>query len=125
MRTRPRPETPNLLKRFSSWECSRSSHSRASGSAKTVVASSNETPCFFRFLAAFRTSQANTIYVYTIINVVYQGADDLEKAGVRHSLWKLVPRLPLTWIATGSIKISDASRRYGARLRVRSIRASE
>ena len=29
----------------------------ASGSAKTVAASSNETPCFFRFEAAFRSSQ--------------------------------------------------------------------
>ncbi len=60
MRIRPWLEIPNLLNRFSLWECSRSSHSRASGSAKTVAASSKETPCFLRFLVAFPASQVNT-----------------------------------------------------------------
>jgi hypothetical protein len=39
------------------------------GIGKTEAASSNETPCFSRFLAAFRASQADTIYVYTIISM--------------------------------------------------------
>src|ERR1700739_2172016 len=67
MRTRPLSEMPSLLKRASCCECSRSSHSSASGSAKTVTASSKATPCFLKFLVAFRASQVNTIYVYTII----------------------------------------------------------
>lgn len=67
MRTRPLSEMPSLLKRASCCECSRSSHSSASGSAKTVTASSKATPCFLKFLVAFRASQVNTIYIYTII----------------------------------------------------------
>ena len=35
--------------------------SRASGSPKTVAASSKDTPCFFRLLRAFRASQENTL----------------------------------------------------------------
>jgi len=66
MTMRPLTEIPNLLNLSSRVECSRSSHSSASGSAKTVAASSKETPCFSRFLVAFRASQVNTIYVYTI-----------------------------------------------------------
>lgn len=60
MSTRPRAEMPSLLNLFSMSECSRSSHWRASGSAKTVAASSKETPCFSRFLVAFLESQVNT-----------------------------------------------------------------
>ena len=66
MTIRSSTEIPGLLNRFSWWECSQSSHSSASGSANTVAASSKEMPCFSRFRAAFRASQANTIYVYTI-----------------------------------------------------------
>jgi hypothetical protein len=67
MRTRPLSEMPSLLNRASCCECFRSSHSSASGSAKTVTASSKATPCFLKFLVALRASQVNTIYVYTII----------------------------------------------------------
>src|SRR6202007_1081341 len=43
----------------------RSGPSSASGSKKTVTASSNETPCFAALASAFRGSHSNTYLVYT------------------------------------------------------------
>jgi hypothetical protein len=59
--TRPPDERPNRRNRVSSVECARSGPSSASGSAKTVVASSNETPCFRRFVEALCASHSNTV----------------------------------------------------------------
>jgi len=42
-----------VMERFSSTEWSGSGSVKASGSVKTLRASSNETPCFLRFDAAF------------------------------------------------------------------------
>lgn len=47
--------------------------SRASGSAKTVAASSNATPCLSRFPLAFFPSHSNTAFQY-IQNLGAQGA---------------------------------------------------
>ena len=94
MTIRPSAENPNLLNLFSRVECSKSSHSSASGSAKTV--------------AAFRASQANTIYVHTIIIMTmssvlrswqWLGPDCAAPP------WKLLTFDWLTSILTGSIKI--------------------
>src|SRR5215813_268811 len=46
-------ECPIMISRGSSRECSSSSKMRAKGSEKTVSASSNATPCFVKFAAAF------------------------------------------------------------------------
>ena len=46
-------ERPMVMKRLSSVEWSGSGRVSANGSVKTVLASSNETPCFLRFDAAF------------------------------------------------------------------------
>ena len=51
-------EAPTRFERHSSSECSGSSQSRASGSLKTVAASSNDTPCFLRLLRALRLEVA-------------------------------------------------------------------
>ena len=51
--------------RDSADECCRSGPSSASGSRKTVTASSNETPCFAALASAFRGSHSNTYLVYT------------------------------------------------------------
>ena len=48
---RPRSETPSKTNRSSSIECLPSFVMRPSGSAKTVVASSKETPCLAKLLA--------------------------------------------------------------------------
>src|SRR5215216_3589498 len=50
------PRTTNLS---SSSECKGSGIVRDNGSAKTVEASENETPCFVRFSAAFSSSHSN------------------------------------------------------------------
>src|SRR5258708_977702 len=51
-------ECPIMISRGSSLECSLSSKMRARVSEKTVSASSNETPCFARFAAAFSGSHS-------------------------------------------------------------------
>src|SRR5271157_5288239 len=51
-------DSPRLTKRSSSSECSGSGIVRASGSPKTVLASSNETPCFLRFCLALLSSHS-------------------------------------------------------------------
>jgi len=48
-----------VRRRSSLVECSRSSTVVATGSPKTVLASSNDTPCFVRFVAAFSGSHSN------------------------------------------------------------------
>src|SRR5208283_2120465 len=51
-------DSPRLTKRSSSSECSGSGIVRASGSPKTVIASSNDTPCFLRFCLALLSSHS-------------------------------------------------------------------
>jgi len=84
-----------------------SSHSKASGSANTVAASSNETPCFSKFPDAFRESQVNTIYVYTINKTIRPRKNHALRIliGLSVRLWKLVIFDRLTSILAGSIKI--------------------
>ena len=56
---RPLADRPIVTKRASSVECSGSGIVPASGSPKTVDASSNETACFAKLAAAFRGSHWN------------------------------------------------------------------
>jgi hypothetical protein len=65
MSTRPLAERPSRRNRDSADECCRSGPSSASGSRKTVTASSNETPCFSALALAFSGSHSNTNLVYT------------------------------------------------------------
>src|SRR5260221_14796638 len=65
MSTRPLADRRSRKKRDSADECWRSGPSSASGSRKTVTASSNETPCFAALASAFRGSHSNTHLVYT------------------------------------------------------------
>ena len=58
-RTRRPREIPSKTNRSSSIECRGSPAMRPSGSPKTVPASSNDTPCLARFLAAFCGSHSN------------------------------------------------------------------
>src|SRR5271157_6015403 len=51
-------DSPRLTKRSSSSECNGSGTVRASGSPKTVLASSNDTPCFLRFCLALFSSHS-------------------------------------------------------------------
>ena len=54
MSTCPLADRPSRRNRHSADECCRSGPSSASGSRKTVTASSNETPCFAALASAFR-----------------------------------------------------------------------
>ena len=65
MSTRPPADRPSRRNRDSAEECCRSGPSSASGSRKTVTASSKETPCFAALASAFRGSHSNTGLVYT------------------------------------------------------------
>ena len=65
MSTCPRADRPSRRNRDSADECCRSGPSSASGSRKTVTASSNETPCLAALASAFRGSHSNTHLVYT------------------------------------------------------------
>src|SRR4051812_30037785 len=65
MSTRPLRDRPSRRNRDSADECCRSGPSSASGSRKTLTASSNETPCFTALASAFRGSHSNTYLVYT------------------------------------------------------------
>jgi hypothetical protein len=60
IRILPVMDAPSRFDRNSSSECPGSSQSRASGSLKTVAASSNDTPRFLRLLRAFLASQGRT-----------------------------------------------------------------
>src|SRR5712692_4687979 len=53
-----RRDSPSVINRSSSSECSGSPIVRARGSAKTVLASSNDTRCFFRLRLAFSSSHS-------------------------------------------------------------------
>ena len=53
-------DLPSLFDRGSSSECDASNQSSASGSEKTVAASSKVTPCFLKFRTAFAVSHENT-----------------------------------------------------------------
>ena len=67
MSTRDATDRPSRRKRASLAECAKSGPSSASGSAKTVTASSNATSCFARLAAAFFASHSNTYFsIYTI-----------------------------------------------------------
>ena len=72
MSTSPPADRPSRRNRDSADECSRSGPSSASGSRKTVTASSNETPCFAALASAFRGSHSNTYLVYTKLSVPLQ-----------------------------------------------------
>ena len=61
MSTRPAEDRPRRRNRTSCAECVKSGPSSASGSANTVMASSNETPCFRRLETALPVSHSNTI----------------------------------------------------------------
>lgn len=65
MRMTPDSE-PASLNNLRSWavECFVSSPSRPFGSEKAVAASSNEIPCFSRFVVAFRSSHSNILCIY-------------------------------------------------------------
>ena len=63
--TRSVRDRPSRRNRDCADECCRSGPSSASGSRKTVTASSNETPCFAALASAFRGSHSNTHLVYT------------------------------------------------------------
>jgi hypothetical protein len=65
MSTRPLRDRPSRRNRDSADECCRSGPSSASGSRKTLTASSNETACFTALASAFRGSHSNTYLVYT------------------------------------------------------------
>lgn len=65
MSTCPSAARPSRRNLDSADECSRSGPSSASGSRKTVTASSNATPCFTALVSAFRGSHSNTYSVYT------------------------------------------------------------
>src|SRR5688572_29289883 len=65
MSTCPPADRPSRRNRDSADECCRSGPSSASGSRKTVTASSNEMPCFAALASAFRGSHSNTHLVYT------------------------------------------------------------
>src|SRR6185503_19742103 len=54
-----KPDWPRTTNLSSSWECKASGIVRDNGSAKTVEASENETPCFVRFSPAFSSSHSN------------------------------------------------------------------
>ena len=58
-------EAPRRFERHSNSECSGSSQSKASGSLKTVAASSKDTPCFFRLLRAFWHPKRTHFCIYT------------------------------------------------------------
>jgi len=55
----PDDANPIVRNRSSSAEWSASKKVKAKGSEKTVVADSNEMPCFRRFVSAFSWSQSN------------------------------------------------------------------
>src|SRR6185369_18001847 len=67
--TLPEPLLANRNRRGSDSECSKSSPSKPSGSRNAVAASSKDTPCLRQLLWAFRRSQSNMSYVYTIYNL--------------------------------------------------------
>src|SRR6185503_3019705 len=54
-----KPDWPRTTNLSSASECKGSGIVRDNGSAKTVEASENETPCFVRFSAAFSSSHSN------------------------------------------------------------------
>ena len=58
-------EVPIRLALGSRSEWAGSSHSKPSASAKTVAASSNGTPCFWKLRIAFWGSQENTYCIYS------------------------------------------------------------
>ena len=62
MSTCPPADRPRRRNRDSADECPRSAPSSASGSRKTVTASSNETPCFAALASAFRGSHLEHVF---------------------------------------------------------------
>ena len=73
----PRLDFPSRINRSSPIECSGSGMVVESQSANAVRASSNETPCFFRFSRAFFRSHSNftsAVYSSVIISATYRTA---------------------------------------------------
>jgi hypothetical protein len=100
MSTRSLADRPSRRNRDSADECCRSGPSSASGSRKTVTASSNETPCFAALASALRGSHSNTHLVYTECATPVDGRSHQAMLLARRSLNGLRRRL----VGLGSVR---------------------